>query len=235
MSSRVKLLLKLGLILAPLTLVSTYHGASFVMVIEMNDIRFDQWIISSLSARSRLDCSKTCEIHGTCLSVQFSPLTGQCRLYNTIFLHQHAGVYDIGWQYYIATKRRCRDPFIDGRDLNICFMFAGFHDMTEAKAKCTAIQSSIISITSEQENHFLKRLAGSLSSVSMPNDSYIRPFIQGFWNGIDWILDDGTPLVYTNWANGQPQITRQYIKLSKEGWKTTYFSSIRPVFCSYKP
>lgn len=78
-------------------------------------------------------------------------------------------------------------------------------------------------------------ILGSLSSVSMPNDSYIRPFIQGFWNGIDWILDDGTPLVYTKWANGQPQITRQYIKLSKEGWKTTYFSSIRPVFCSYKP
>lgn len=44
-------------------------------------------------------------------------------------------------------------------------MFAGFHDLTEAMEECAAIQSSIISITSTEENEFLIRLAGNLTSI----------------------------------------------------------------------
>lgn len=102
MSKKLRMNLRLGLIVVLIAKVICYQGASFV--IEMEDIRFDLWIISSLYARSRLDCSKTCEIHGTCLSFQYSPLNGQCRLFNTIFLHQDAGVSDIGWQYYIVSN-----------------------------------------------------------------------------------------------------------------------------------
>nr|XP_034327630.1 uncharacterized protein LOC117689780 [Crassostrea gigas] len=203
----------------------------------MANVRFDLWIISSLSARSRLDCSRTCEIHSTCLSFEYTPLTGECRLFDTIFLHQDAGVYEIGWQYYIASNRRCRHPFIDGRDLDICFTFVGFHNLTEAKAKCAAIQSSIISITSDEQQDFLTRLAGTLLNIPFPGTSYTRPFIQGFWDGTDWILDNGTPLVYTNWETGEPQNTdtNRYIKLRKGKWRTSLDLNIRPVFCSYKP
>lgn len=102
MSKKLRMNLRLGIIVVLIAKVICYQGASFV--IKMEDIRFDLWIISSLYARSRLDCSKTCEIHGTCLSFQYSPLNGQCRIFNTIFLHQDAGVSDIGWQYYIVSN-----------------------------------------------------------------------------------------------------------------------------------
>lgn len=82
---------------------------------------------------------------------------------------------------------------------------------------------------------FFFLILGTFSYVSLPNKSYMLPFIQGFWDGVDWILDNGTQLVYTNWAYGQPDISRPYIKLSNQGWKTTLTSSIRPIFCSYKP
>uniref|UniRef100_A0A8W8J1M2 C-type lectin domain-containing protein n=1 Tax=Magallana gigas TaxID=29159 RepID=A0A8W8J1M2_MAGGI len=133
------------------------------------------------------------------------------------------------------THGRCRKPFIDGRDLDICFTFAGFHNLTEAKAKCATIQSSFISITSAKENEFLTRLVGTLLNIPFPDTSYTRPFIQGFWDGADWILDNGTPLVYTNWGPDQPKKLhlRKYLKLQDGKWHTMFDSKVRPVFCSY--
>lgn len=116
MLSRTKLMLRVVLIMAPVTLqVVCYQGSSFVMISEMKNNRFDLEIIFSLSARSRLDCSTTCETHGTCLSFQYSSLNGQCRLFNTIFLHQDSGVHDIGWHYYIASNSMT--------NINIFFLF----------------------------------------------------------------------------------------------------------------
>ncbi|XP_052706386.1 uncharacterized protein LOC128181872 isoform X3 [Crassostrea angulata] len=86
----------------------------------------------------------------------------------------------------LTKNGRCRHPFIDGRDLDICFTFVGFHNLTEAKAKCAAIQSSIISITSDEQQDFLTRLAETFSNVSLPDPINKRPFIQGLWNGADW-------------------------------------------------
>ncbi|XP_052706142.1 uncharacterized protein LOC128181696 [Crassostrea angulata] len=201
----------------------------------MRDIRFDLWSIRSLSTRSPLDCSRKCETNGTCLSFQYSSLTGQCRLFNTIFLHQDSGVYNIGWHYYIASNRRCRDSFIDARVLDMCFKFVGFHNLTEGFKKCAKIQSSIISITSAEQNDFLIRLVGTLFNVSLLL-KYKRPFIQGFWDGNDWILDNGTPLVYANWDTGYP-VTKwgRYIKLVNGKWRTTIASMTRSAFCSYNP
>ncbi|XP_019926509.3 uncharacterized protein [Magallana gigas] len=235
MSSKVRAWLCLGLMTVQTLQTVAYLGSSFKILSEMKDIRFDLEIIFSLSTWSPLDCSRKCETHGTCLSFQYSSLSGQCRLFNTIYLYQDAGVYDIGWQYYIASNRRCRKPFIDGRDLDICFTFAGFHYLTEAKAKCATIQSSFISITSAKENEFLTRLVGTLLNIPFPDTSYTRPFIQGFWDGADWILDNGTPLVYTNWGPDQPKKLhlRKYLKLQDGKWHTMFDSKVRPVFCSY--
>ncbi|XP_052706143.1 uncharacterized protein LOC128181697 isoform X1 [Crassostrea angulata] len=237
MFSKVQIWLSLGLIVVQTFQAVSFLGSSFKFLSDMDNIRFDQFIIRSLTTRSPLDCSRKCEIHGTCLSFQYSHMSGQCRLFNTIFLHQDAGVHDIGWQYYIASNRGCRDPFIDGRDLDICFMFAGFNNLTEGMKECAAIQSNVISITSTEENDFLTRLTGTLSNVSPLNVSYKRPFIQGFWNGTAWILENGTPLVYTNWAKGHPQIDdeKRYIRSIKGKWQSTKSSAIRSIFCSYKP
>ncbi|XP_052706216.1 uncharacterized protein LOC128181742 [Crassostrea angulata] len=235
MSSRVRVWLCLGLMTVQTLQTVAYLGSSFKILNQMNDIRFDLEIIFSLSTWSPLDCSRKCEANGTCLSFQYLSLTGQCRLFSTIFLHQDAGVYDIGWQYYITSKRRCRDPFVDGRDLDICFMFAGFHNLPEGMEKCAATQSSIISITSTKENVFLIRLAETLTNVSLPDVSYKRPFIQGFWDGVDWILDNGSPLVYTNWDVDQPKKVdvKQNIKLEDGKWQTSIGLKIRPIFCNY--
>lgn len=80
-------------------------------------------------------------------------------------------------------------------------------------------------------------LSGTLSNVSLPDVSYKRPIIQGFWDGVDWILDNGSPLVYTNWDLDQPKNidTKRYIRLIDGKWRTTIPSIIRPVFCSYNP
>lgn len=56
---------------------------------------------------------------------------------------------------------RCRDSFIDARFLDMCFTFVGFNNLTEGLKKCAKIQSSIISITSTEENDFLTRLVGN--------------------------------------------------------------------------
>lgn len=83
----------------------------------------------------------------------------------------------------------------------------------------------------------LNIISGTFSYPSLPDLSYKRPFIQGFWNGAAWILDSGTPLVYANWAIGHPKITsvRRYIKFDDGEWKATAPVFIRSVFCSYKP
>lgn len=114
-------------------------------------------------------------------------------------------------------------------------MFAGFHNLTEGMEECAAIQSKIISITSAEQSEFLNRLAGIFTHISLPDNSHRRPFIQGFWDGNDWVLDNGNPLVYTNWASGQPEIVnnKRYLKFSNGEWKTSMASNIRPVFCSY--
>lgn len=79
-------------------------------------------------------------------------------------------------------------------------------------------------------------ILGTLLNIPFPDTSYTRPFIQGFWDGTDWILDNGTPLVYTNWETGEPQNTdtNRYIRLRKGKWRTSIDLNIRPVFCSYK-
>lgn len=227
--------LSLGLIVMQTLQAVSFLGSSFKFLSKMDNIRFDLFIVRSLPTWSPLDCSRKCETHGTCLSFQYSSLSGQCRLFNTIFIHQDAGVYDIGWQYYVASNRDCREPFIDGRELDICFMFAGFNNLTEGMKECAAIQSSVISIKTEEQNELLIRLTGTLSNVSLPNDGYKRPFIQGIWNGTDWISDNGTPLVYTNWAIGHPQIDdeKRYIRSINGKWKSTKSSIFRPIFCSY--
>ncbi|XP_052705639.1 uncharacterized protein LOC128181317 isoform X2 [Crassostrea angulata] len=209
MSTRVQIGLCLGLILAQSLQAVSFLGSSFKVFSDMDNIIFDMFIIRSLSTWSPLDCSRKCETHGTCLSFQYSHLSGQCRLFNTIYLHQDAGVYDIGWQYYITSNK--------------------------AMEECAAMQSNIISITSAEENKFLTRLVGSLSNVSLPDISYTRPFIQGFWDGTDWIFDNGTPLVYTNWGANQPKKLhlRKYLKLQAGKWRTTTGFIVRPVFCSY--
>lgn len=96
--------LSLGLIVVQTLQTASFLGSSFKVISEMDNIIFELEIIFSLSTRSLLDCSRKCETNGTCLSFQYSPLIGQCRLFNTIFLHRDAGVYDIGWQYYIASN-----------------------------------------------------------------------------------------------------------------------------------
>lgn len=87
------------------------------------------------------------------------------------------------------------------------------------------------------ELKFFFCILGTLSNVSPLNVSYKRPFIQGFWNGTAWILENGTPLVYTNWAKGHPQIDdeKRYIRSIKGKWQSTKSSAIRSIFCSYKP
>uniref|UniRef100_A0A8W8IXQ8 C-type lectin domain-containing protein n=1 Tax=Magallana gigas TaxID=29159 RepID=A0A8W8IXQ8_MAGGI len=196
MFSKVQMWLSLGLIVVQTFQAVSFLGSSFKFLSDMDNIRFDQFIIRSLTTRSPLDCSRKCEIHGG-----------------------------------------CRDPFINGRDLDICFMFAGFNNLTEGMKECAAIQSNVISITSTEENDFLTRLTGTLSNVSPLNVSYKRPFIQGFWNGTAWILENRTPLVYTNWAKGHPQIDdeKRYIRSIKGKWQSTKSSAIRSIFCSYKP
>lgn len=104
MSTRVQIGLCLGLILAQSLQAVSFLGSSFKVFSDMDNIIFDMFIIRSLSTWSPLDCSRKCEIHNTCLSFQYSHLSGQCRLFNTIYLHQDGGVYDIGWQYYITSK-----------------------------------------------------------------------------------------------------------------------------------
>lgn len=78
-------------------------------------------------------------------------------------------------------------------------------------------------------------ISGIFTHISLPDNTYRRPFIQGFWDGNDWVLDNGNPLVYTNWASGQPEIVnnKRYLKFSNGEWKTSMASNIRPVFCSY--
>lgn len=79
-------------------------------------------------------------------------------------------------------------------------------------------------------------ISETFSNISLSDSSYKRPFIQGFWDGRNWVLDNGTLLVYTRWANGHPKINhdRHYIKFVIGKWKTSISSEIRPVFCSYK-
>lgn len=75
-------------------------------------------------------------------------------------------------------------------------------------------------------------ISGIFTHISLPDNSHRRPFIQGFWDGNDWVLDNGNPLVYTNWASGQPEIVnnKRYLKFSNGEWKTSMASNIRPVF-----
>lgn len=79
-------------------------------------------------------------------------------------------------------------------------------------------------------------ISETFSNISLSDSSYKRPFIQGVWDGRNWVLDNGTLLVYTRWANGRPKINqdRRYIKFVIGKWKTSISSVIRPVFCSYK-
>lgn len=128
MSSKVRAWLCLGLMTVQTLQTVAYLGSSFKILSEMKDIRFDLEIIFSLSTWSPLDCSRKCEIHNTCLSFQYSHLSGQCRLFNTIYLHQDAGVYDIGWQYYITSKRMwhiiiIRDIMSNNRLKEIMYLF----------------------------------------------------------------------------------------------------------------
>lgn len=78
-------------------------------------------------------------------------------------------------------------------------------------------------------------ISETLSNVPLPDVSYKRPFIQGFWDGVDWILDNGSPLVYTNWDVDQPKKVdvKQNIKLEDGKWQTSIGLKIRPIFCSY--
>lgn len=122
MSKKLQMMLRFGLIVVLITQVISRQERSFV--IAMANVRFDLWIISSLSARSRLDCSRTCEIHSTCLSFEYTPLTGECRLFDTIFLHQDAGVYEIGWQYYIASNSRTKKMSSGVMDMIFKFSFS---------------------------------------------------------------------------------------------------------------
>lgn len=79
-------------------------------------------------------------------------------------------------------------------------------------------------------------ISGTLLNVSL-KDHYRRPSLQGFWNGVDWILENGSPLVYTNWDIDQPKKldTKHYIRLVDGKWRTTIPTIIRPIFCSYNP
>lgn len=108
--------------------------------------------------------------------------------------------------------------------------------MFETSIVCCWLQLIVMRLY-KTETQFVVFILGSLSNVSLPDISYTRPFIQGFWDGTDWILDNGTPLVYTNWETGEPQNTdtNRYIRLRKEKWRTSIDLNIRPVFCSYKP
>lgn len=77
--------------------------------------------------------------------------------------------------------------------------------------------------------------SGTFLYVALPDSSYMRPCIRGFWGEKNWILDNGTPLVYTLWAIGQPKINtdKRYIKFVEGKWKTTISSAIKYVFCIY--
>lgn len=75
----------------------------------------------------------------------------------------------------------------------------------------------------------------TLSAVTFPQSSYKYPYVQGHWNG-SWILDDGSPLLYTNWDINNPrELEKQpYIKVTESGWRTAVNEKTRPIICSYK-
>nr|XP_022293657.1 uncharacterized protein LOC111104150 [Crassostrea virginica] len=228
-------MMKLVLFVTVITMNSVHCLTNFREKAELVDRRFDLWVTSSLYAPSVLNCARKCESSGSCLSFQFSSGSAKCRLLDTVVLHRDAGISEVGWKYYVASNRRCRDGFIDGRSVDVCFRWAGFHNLMEGKKKCVEHQSGLIVITSDQENQLFWKFIETLSAVTFPQSSYKYPYVQGHWNG-SWILDDGSPLLYTNWDINNPrELEKQpYIKVTESGWRTAVNEKTRPIICSYK-
>ncbi|XP_062566473.1 uncharacterized protein LOC134228795 [Saccostrea cucullata] len=143
-----------------------------------------------------------------------------------------------GWNYFVRTGGRCREGFSDARTVDICFRFVGYHNLLKGRKECSSRKSSIIAIRSDEERDLLERLMFSLfeSSSKSPQN---KPYIQGHWNGSDWVLDDGKPLEYTIQWIPRTDLShvmyndnlRYFPSRDKIGFCSGVLS--RPIFCAY--
>jgi len=79
--------------------------------------------------------------------------------------------------------------------------YKGFDDFTtwsEAKHRCIQENADLVSIHSESEDEFVFQLLSSWSS-----DIWLGLY----WDGYDFVYDDGSDFDYSNWHSGEPDFS----------------------------
>ncbi|CAJ0952665.1 unnamed protein product, partial [Mesorhabditis belari] len=100
---------------------------------------------------------------------------------------------------------------------------------TNAVTTCAQLNSTVVKITNIFENSYIGALLSGL------NDQFPFIGVERKSNGT-WVYQDASPLIYTNWAPGEPSLNSSlncvYLGNSTLQWYATDCSTERPSFCS---
>ncbi|CAJ0952567.1 unnamed protein product, partial [Mesorhabditis belari] len=100
---------------------------------------------------------------------------------------------------------------------------------TNTVTTCAQLNSTVVKITNIFENSYIGALLSGL------NDQFPFIGVERKSNGT-WVYQDASPLIYTNWAPGEPSLNSSlncaYLGNSTLQWYATDCSTERPSFCS---
>ncbi|XP_062606106.1 uncharacterized protein LOC134267917 [Saccostrea cucullata] len=216
-------------------LSSMLHAFSEYMIanVKLDNFRFDDELLQTIVQNDVADCSLQCLETNDCLSVQYRKTTGDCRLYNTVFLSTDGGIAEQNWRYFQKTGGYCPSYFTRYGRNGLCFHYAGELAKDAGIAYCSKMESGLIPVTSARVEAFIESL---LERTTVINEK--SAYIQGRWNTTHWTDNQGRELQYTKWKAGLgvPPAGKENIKIirTQGGYFWTYASSgrnARSLFC----
>lgn len=90
--------------------------------------------------------------------------------------------------------------------------FDEYYYWTSAKKECESLMGHLVTLSSEEENQLIAEMTDGYST-----------WIGGFLQAGSWQWVDGSEFAYTNWADGEPNETGDYMQMYWDGtWDDTY-------------
>uniref|UniRef100_A0A914ENI1 C-type lectin domain-containing protein n=1 Tax=Acrobeloides nanus TaxID=290746 RepID=A0A914ENI1_9BILA len=123
----------------------------------------------------------------------------------------------------------CPIGSLQGTESNSCYKFFGsITNFYDAQAQCEKTYGNLTSVHDSFTNAFLAR-----TLMEIMQDTTSKVLLGGFKKGVNWTWTDGSSMVYTNWAKGEPNANGNCIAIqpSNNQWYAVDLNLNSPYVC----
>ncbi|XP_063406383.1 uncharacterized protein LOC134690348 [Mytilus trossulus] len=181
-----------------------------------------------------IHCSMNCLNQARCVSYFYNGLSNMCILHEDPFTYTIRSQSGAGWKFYITFvhSNRCKPDFFYYRYHDLCYKFGPAINANDSSIAsiCSEPNEDLVRVDSEERQSYIETITADIGLVY--NNAICIQGTSMLSSSHQWTFNDGTSMLYSKWAQGQPESNGTFIRMFRS-LKYKWYSLVDDNKCSF--